>query len=306
MIVQLIKNISIFQDYKGILKIDKGLSFEDKYIITTNNDRKYLVRIFTLEHYEGKSCEFSILKTIKNYTKNSIEAIEIGKFENKGYMVTTYLEGFDAEVMLPTLTDIQQYQIGYKAGEELYNLHKLQAPEQIESWYERKRIKHQKYINAYKLCDMKINRDEEIMNFIDNQIYLMKNRPNLFQHDDYHPGNLIVKDDVFVGIIDFGRYDWGDPIHEFLKIGIFTRNISIPFSIGQIKGYIQGKEPTDDFWSLYSLYLAMCIFSTIVWTLKVIPDEIENMVNKINIILEDHNYFKNMKPSWYVEKYNGE
>ena len=300
MIQQLLKNTTFLKDYKEIQKIDKGLSFEDKYLITTNlNEKKYFARIFALEQYEGKSNEFSILQAMKSYTNKSIEPIEIGKFKDRGYMVTTYLEGLDAEEMLPSLPESAQYQIGVDAGKELLKIHNFKAPEHLESWYERKRRKHQFYIHDYKLCGMKIDQDEKIMRFIDEHLHLMKDRPNLFQHDDFHPGNLIVKDGAFAGIIDFGRYDWGDPIHEFLKIGIFTRNISIPFSIGQIKGYFQDQEPDDEFWCLYSLYLAMCIFSTVVWSLKVIPDDIETMLKKINTILEDHNYFKKMKPSWY-------
>ncbi|MCE7792052.1 aminoglycoside phosphotransferase family protein [Salipaludibacillus sp. CUR1] len=37
----------------------------------------------------------------------------------------------------------------------------------------------------------------------------MKQRPNLFQHDDFHLGNIIVNNKKFAGVIDFNRYDWG-------------------------------------------------------------------------------------------------
>lgn len=45
--------------------------------------------------------------------------------------------------------------------------------------------------------------------------------------------------------------------------------------------------------------LAMCIFSTVFWTLKVVPKDMDNMLNKIRVILEDHEYFTNVKPRWY-------
>ncbi|WP_236597293.1 hypothetical protein [Peribacillus psychrosaccharolyticus] len=64
--------------------------------------------------------------------------------------------------------------------------------------------------------------------------------------------------------MDFHQYDWGDPIHEFHKIGIFNREVSIPFSIGQIRGYFINTEPDEYFWRLYSLYLAMFDFSTVI------------------------------------------
>ena len=128
----------------------------------------------------------------------------------------------------------------------------------------------------------------------------MKDRPNLFQHDDFHMGNIVVRDRKLSGVIDFNRYDWGDPIHEFLKVGMFSREISIPFSIGQIRGYHLNNEPDELFWRLYSLYLAMCVFSSVVWILKVKPEELDQMLDKINTVLKDHDYFEKLKPIWYL------
>lgn len=300
MVKQLLKEIPLLKDYKGLRRIKKGFSSDEKYFVSLHDtDAKYLIRFFPINQFEGREKEFTILKTIEDYTTKAIKAIEIGKIQGHGYMITTYLEGNDVEQELLVLTKKEQYQLGFESGKELFNLHRIQAPKDIESWYERKSLKHKKYVEAYMECSIKIDQDEKILQFIEKHMPLMKNRPNLFQHDDYHPSNLIAKAGNFEGIIDFGRYDWGDPIHEFLKIGIFTRNISVPFSIGQIKGYSNGEEPNDEFWTLYSLYLAMCVFSTVVWTLKVVPHDIHSMLQKINILLDDHQHFNNVKPCWY-------
>lgn len=48
---------------------------------------------------------------------------------------------------------------------------------------------------------------------------LLKGRPNTFQHDDFHPSNILIHNRNFSGIIDFGRMDWGDPIHDLQKLG---------------------------------------------------------------------------------------
>lgn len=50
------------------------------------------------------------------------------------------------------------------------------------------------------------------------------------------------------------------------------------FSVGQIHGYFKGEEPDDGFWILYSLYLAMSIFSSVTWTKHVCPDEMPDMI----------------------------
>lgn len=38
-------------------------------------------------------------------------------------------------------------------------------------------------------------------------------------------------------VIDFGGYDFGDPIHDFYNVAIFTIRISKPFAVGQVHGY---------------------------------------------------------------------
>ena len=51
---------------------------------------------------------------------------------------------------------------------------------------------------------------------------------------DVKDGNLIVNGGRLSGIIDFNRYDWGDPVHDFVKTAYFSSAESVPFSAGQM------------------------------------------------------------------------
>src|SRR5208282_5231031 len=95
-------------------------------------------------------------------------------------------------------------------------------------------------------------------------------------------------------------YDQGDPIHEFLKLGLFASEISIPYSIGQIQGYFDGNEPDELFWRLYSLYTAMALVSSVVWIQQVKPEETLEMMAKIERVREDHDDFRSFIPRWYT------
>jgi aminoglycoside phosphotransferase (APT) family kinase protein len=296
----LIKQIPLISNCNDVIQIKKGFSSDEKYIIHMHDgNNKLLLRMFNLEELELKKTEYSILERMQDYNVTCSQPISIGEVGNRGYMITSYIEGKDAEDEISKYSDQEQFNIGIDAGKELRKMHQFAAPNHISSWYSRKVEKHKKYIDAYLTCEVKVKNDQKIMNFIDENIQLMKQRPNLFQHDDFHLGNIIVNNKKFAGVIDFNRYDWGDPIHEFLKIGIFSREVSIPFSIGQIRGYFNNKEPDEDFWRLYSLYLAMCVFSTVIWTLKTIPNNINEMLDKVYMYLEDHDYFSRLKPKWY-------
>lgn len=283
-----------------ITPIYKGYSNDCKYVVD-GGASKYLLRTYDLSHAETKQIEYEALKSMERQQVSCSRPLEIGTIEplNLGYMLLTYIEGEDASEALPACNTTQQYNIGLEAGQQLRLIHQLQAPSNIASWHDRKLAKHGRYIEAYKKLGISIKGDTKIMSFIDTHIELMQDRPNLFQHDDFHVGNLIVQEQKQSGVIDFNRFDWGDPVHEFLKAGMFSSEVSIPFSIGQIRGYHHMKDPDEPFWSLYSLYMAMSMIASVVWISKVKSDETDSMLERIDRIIADHHYFDEVKPNWY-------
>lgn len=73
---------------------------------------------------------------------------------------------------------------------------------------------------------------------------------------------------------------------------------SIPFCIGQINGYFT-ESPDDIFWRIYALYAAMKIISTIVWTKRYDEQSFDDALQRIHLILADHDYFNLDQPLWY-------
>ncbi|HDX9712581.1 aminoglycoside phosphotransferase [Bacillus cereus] len=293
-------NIQIVKDAANIEEISKGFSPDKKYIITNANNEKYLFRTGDIKEYERKKIEFQILNEMVKRNVQAQRPIEIGILEEEGvcYSIFSYLEGEDAKKLLPTYSPKEQYDIGIEAGKDLAKMHTYEAPNNILPWYERAMKKHSKYVEVYKTCGINIKNDDKIIKFIEeNEIYL-KNRPNRFQHDDFHLENIIVRDARYVGVVDFNGYDWGDPIHDFVKIALFARDISIPYSIGQIEGYFNGRIP-EEFWNLYAVYVGMTVFSSVVWTLLAAPHMLDDMLERLTIVLEDHNNFELSKPIWF-------
>lgn len=298
----LLGQIPILKDCIAITRIHKGYSSDQKFVAQLFGGQTYLLKLFDLEDNAAKHAEFAVLRKMKELGVICSQPIEIGKLETlqSGYMILTFIEGNDAREELPQYTENEQFVIGVEAGKELLKMHQYKAPEHIPPWYERKVKKHRSYLEAYKACGVKVKEDKKVISFIEENLGIIKNRPNFFQHDDFHEGNIIVKDRQLAGVIDFNRFDWGDPIHDFLKIGMFSKETSVPFSIGQIAGYHGNKEPQEIFWRLYSLYLAMSVFSSVVCTLKIVPEEMNQMLNRIHGFLEDHLYFENLVPTWYL------
>ncbi len=293
-------SIQSLQGYRSCVPIQEGYSTDQKYLVKKYREN-FLLRIFPLEEYARKSEEFAVLKMLTERDVRASQPIEIGHVpgEKQGYMLLSFIEGENASIALPRLSGRQQYQVGVEAGLELRKMHAVAAPAGAQLWDDKKFAKHSRYLGQYRAGSVRIQGDTKIIAFIDRHLYLMKDRPNLFQHDDYHVKNLIVRNGKFAGIIDFNRHDWGDPIHEFLKVGQFSSEVSTDFSVGQIQGYFSGENPPEEFWKLYSLYLAMSMFSSIIWTQHACPDEMPQMMKILERVRDDHHGFERIQPKWY-------
>ncbi|GGH26889.1 aminoglycoside phosphotransferase family protein [Paenibacillus segetis] len=285
-----------------INQINKGYSSDSKFILVKDN-QKFLLRTFDYKNYHNKQTEYEALIKMEEFNVSCSRPLEMGSLQDFGigFMILSFIEGNDAAEDLPTYSMADQYNIGFTAGKELLKIHQYVAPTHITAWYDRKLSKHNYFIDEYFKGEVRIKDDIKILSFIDDNLHYMKHRPNIFQHHDFHVGNLIVQDRELSGIIDFNRLDWGDPVHDFLKTGFFSSEVSIPFSVGQIRGYHNNQDPNDLFWRLYSLYLAMNLISSVSWVIRVKPEETNTMLEKIYRVLEDHHYFEFNTPRWYME-----
>lgn len=295
-----IKRLAGFQHATLIKPILKGYSADKKYFVQVGQQH-YLVKIFDKTDTAAKQAEYAALQAMEQYGVSCSRAIELGEWDDAdaGYMVLSYIAGEDAAEVLPVYTQAEQYRIGIEAGQQLKKIHQYDAAPSMQPWHERKLAKHQAYMASYEQLGIVIPHDEKVIGFITGHSHLMQGRPDLFQHDDYHPSNLVVKERALAGVIDFNRCDWGDPVHEFLKVGMFSVDVSVPFSIGQIDGYFDGQQPPELFWKLYTLYSAMSLISSIVWINRVKPEETAKMMELITKVTDDHCGFDSIVPSWY-------
>jgi aminoglycoside phosphotransferase (APT) family kinase protein len=297
------KHITSIRSAKQVSLIPKGFSRDKKYVVSFEDGQKVLLRIGNIDSYERKSTEFELLRQVKRLNVQSPEPLELGEINelNLCYYIVTYIEGEEARECLDLYTKEEQYKIGVSAGKDLAKIHQIQASREITPWYDRAVSKHYRYVEAYKTCGIKLHNDENILAFIEENKHLLKSRPNLLQHDDFGPSNIIIKDKKYSGVIDFNNFDWGDPYHDFVKVALFSTEESLPFSIGQLHGYFNDNIP-EHFWKIYSVYVAMVMFSSIIWSQRFAPDQLEEMLTRLERILEEHHYFELHKPVWFTKE----
>ena len=115
-------------------------------------------------------------------------------------------------------------------------------------------------------------------------------------------GNMMVEDGKIV-IIDFDRYDFGDPWEEFNRI-VWCAQAAPSFASGNVDGYFGGKVPRD-FWSLLALYIASNTLSSLYWAIPFGEKEINTMRNQAREVLDWYDNFTNVIPKWYKGGKNG-
>jgi aminoglycoside phosphotransferase (APT) family kinase protein len=281
-------------------KIAKGWSSDEKYIIETNNGQKLLLRISDISDYEGKKKEFEIVQKYSKLGFAISSPVDFG-ICNEGkscYMLLTYVEGKDLEEALPTLTEKEQYLLGREAGKILRKIHSIPIDESDipkETKQKKKLWQLSKYEYSHNL---RVENDETAIEFVKNNIDLIWKEQPVYQHGDFHPGNLIYMNDGKIGVIDFNRWEVGDPYEEFYKLESFGIEVSIPYSIGQIDAYFDDEIPTD-FWGALTVYCAWSALFSIKWAEKFGQADIDGMVERCHRAFKNYDNFNLIVPKWY-------
>ncbi len=297
---ELFSDISESRHWRRIEFLDKGWSADKKYSIETDDGRKLIIRLADISEYEKKKVEFNVIGMIHNLGLDISQPISFGTCAGGKmvYILLSWLEGESAERVLPKLDTQKQSDWGISAGIILKEIHSIKAPEGQPDWESRMIAKIQNKIMQYRRCGYTVPNEEKIMRFINDSLQYLKNRPQTLQHGDFHPGNLILTSRKTLGIIDFNRTDYGDPWEEFVRVPAFTKNISTPFALGQIKGYFNDSVP-ELFFQLLALYSAIDAHFGIIWAIPFGHAEIEQSLTRSKSINEDYRGFATYIPIWY-------
>ncbi|MDD4414938.1 MAG: phosphotransferase [Oscillospiraceae bacterium] len=300
---------------QGFIKVEpitKGWSEDKKYCVTKADGTKYLLRISPASHFESRKALFAMLEKVAVLKIPMCMPIEFGTcsdtalFQGGVYSLQSWIDGEDLETVLPLLSETEQYVLGFKSGEILKAIHTISAPETnangacVEDWEPRFNRKTDYKIKKYHECGLRFNGDEHVLAYIEENRYLLKSRPQCFQHGDYHVGNMMMENGE-LKIIDFDRYDFGDPWEEFNRI-VWSAAACPHFATGQLRGYFGG-EPPIEFWKLLAFYIASNTLSSIYWAVPFGQSDLDTMMKQSQDVLAWFNNMRNPVPTWYLKEW---
>lgn len=287
-------------NFASMIPVTKGWSDDKKYCITKEDGTKYLLRISAKERYENRKALFNMLNEVAKLDIPMCKPVEFGTCSQGVYALHTWVNGEEAEDVIPLLSEREQYALGVKSGKVLKKLHSIPAPKNQEDWYTRFNRKTNYRIKKYRECPLCFKGDNYVIEYLENNRELLRNRPQCFQHGDYHVGNMMIENGELV-IIDFDRFDFGDPWEEFNRI-VWCAQLSPCFASGQLNGYFSG-EPPIEFFKLLAFYVASNTLSSIYWAMPFGKSDVEIMMKQAHDVLAWYSDMQNPVPKWYIDNF---
>lgn len=285
----------IFEDYQ-IEPLTGGWSKDSKYILTKDR-QAYTLRVCRGKSLEMQKSEYEIIRKISP-SDQIIRPVGYGRIsEDSSYIMYSYIQGKDLREVLDEFTPIERYDLGIQAGCILKDIHNVPGRKEPDfAAYYTQKIAGK--IRAYKDSGHRIPGLDVHIDFLETSTHMLQGRPTVLQHGDYHLGNMIIRERK-IYIIDFNRFDFGDPYQEFDRMTM-NSSFSREFARGILHGYFKGVPPLE-FWSLLKLYVLTNAVGSISWALEHSPDSLGFVYDMIHATLEDYEDLSSPLPKWYRE-----
>lgn len=281
-----------------VKKVERGWSSDGKFLLCRGGKR-FLLRLSEIGMEQKRRGEFERIAWLSEQGLPVPRAICCGSWEQGFYQLLEWIEGEDLREVLPGLTADEQYRLGVEASRILRKLHTLPLnPDQARSasWQREKILRR---MQEYEDSGVRMQGDRQAMRFVREKVELVGARPSVWCHGDYHAGNLIYTPKGEVAVIDFNRMCAVDPYEEFYKVQLFDREDSIPFAVGRLDGFFEGKVP-DSFWPVQKLYSLYASLYSILWAIPFGEQEIAGMRRRYEDALNSYADLSSPIPQWYA------
>ena len=296
-------DIEASKDWVSVERIAKGWSSDRKYLAQTRSGERLLLRVSDIGQFDTKRKEYGIIEKYSRLGFEMSAPREFGVCDGgrSAYMLLSWVEGSDLEETLPGLTEGEQYLRGRQAGAILRKIHSVPLdPADVPS--QTKREKKLLQLARYEASNLRIPNDAIAIRYVRENIDQIWQEPPCYLHGDFHPGNLIDMRGGTIGVIDFNRWEVGDPYEEFYKLESFGTEVSVPYCVGQIDAYFEDSIP-DGFWTANAVYVAQASLYSIKWAEKFGQRDIDGMVVRAKAAFDHFDAFTRTVPKWYTDEY---
>ena len=291
-----------YEEFIKIEPISKGLSSDKKYCVETSDGQRMLLRVSDSAEYDRKKAEYDMMERAYTFGVFVPKPIDLGLCDGgkSVYSLSGWLDGEDAETLIPRMSEAEQYSVGLKAGAVLRKIHTLPAPDNAEPWGERFRLKVQTRIDLYYKHKLESESGEKIIKYLHDRQSILDCRTQTFWHGDFNVGNHMVMPDGAIGTFDFNYWnlDHGDPWWEFVIIP-WGKEPPAYYFTGMINGYFNNVPPCE-FFDMLLYYYACDALSALCYSFLDMEECVpEDGKRHMDNILRWFDNMNNPVPTWY-------
>ena len=298
-IKHILSDLPGFEAIEKITRLTKGFTSGEKFIVATG-DSPFFVRTGSIDRYEIYRAEAEMLRTCHHNRIPCPEPVAIGVTADGTtcYSVLTYLSGQTADEMLHTLTEEEHARLGIESGQLLRRIHAIEPSDDVPDLQTDHQKRHEHWADQLEKTGVTFPGQSQVERYIERQLDCLQDVETRFQHSDYHPGHLVVRDGQLAGVIDFDRTEWNDPFRDFQRLPWFTCPASLTLARAQVKGYFHEGVPTS-FWPRYNLYIALTLHRG-AWAAHVKrPHNAHLLMRRIEEIVNTHDFVHGGSPVWF-------
>ncbi|HFI0351104.1 TPA: aminoglycoside phosphotransferase family protein [Streptococcus suis] len=278
--------------------LTKGWSSDRKYKVQLEDGRFGLLRIAERPAYEAKRLEFQLVENLFGLGLPVAEPLSFWADDLSVYTLYEWVEGQEMNEVASSLSESVLYDLGCQAGKFLRALHGLSIDQSLRDWNIFYQAKIDNKLAAYQAASHSYPNGQAMIDFVQANRHLLAGRPIAYHHGDFHTGNFLLGADGKLKILDFDRYDIGDPWEEFNRL-IFTADLSPTFARGQVDAYFDGAIP-EEFWRLLALYLTVNSLGALSWAEQVDPLQIPLMKEQADAVWTWYQGYSRLQPLWYL------
>ncbi len=293
-----IEKILIDQQIRKIELIEEGWSFDKLYLIHLDNGLKQICRVAPIEKKDYKKREFELIE--KAYAKGIAThkplEFKVDEINRVCYLLVDYIPGKQAEFVLSDFSKEKQYDLGVSMGKDLKKIHEIEVNSIID-WQTTYTKRIQERIEEYYKSGYRSDKIEQMIEYINDNLYLLEDRPICHNHGDFHAGNIIINPKGKAFVIDYNRHRVADAYHDFNRI-YFSYRVSPYFAKGQIEGYFNNQVPKH-FFKYMKFYILSVVIGSISWAMMFEQSDVDFAKRSIEEIYYGYDELKLDIPKWY-------
>ncbi|MDO4587859.1 MAG: phosphotransferase [Planctomycetia bacterium] len=261
-----------------------------------------MLRISDRSEYEEKKREFDIIKRMSATGIRMSLPVDFG-ICNDGksvYQLLTWVEGEEAKELLPSLSEKEQYDFGWEAGQMMLKMQTAESYPPSSDWAKIYGERVSKYLEAYQACGEKILGEERLYAVLEQRSSCLENRPMCLLHADFQSDNMVISPENELYAIDFQGSGLVDPWYALTGVMV-TAEVSPSFATGQLHSYFGGSVP-NDFWERNAYYVVAESMNAFAVAVTLGQQEVDESHAMIKTMFDWFDHFNRFIPSWYVGK----